>query len=106
MKPKLQRIAIAKACGLSVVSDGITHCLTPCHLDTGKFDPQGKGLTTVPDYLNDLNAMHEAIMSQSGEFRVRYRNILADLCGAQHFHNATAEQRSEAFLRTLELWTE
>ena len=60
----------------------------------------------LPDYLNDLNATHEAVMGQSGEFLIRYRNALADLAGGQHYHNATAPQRAEAFLRTLGLWEE
>ena len=58
----------------------------------------------IPDYLHDLNAMHEAVMSMSGEFKLGYREILADICGAMHYHNATAAQRAKAFLKTLNLW--
>lgn len=120
MTPEAQRIAIAEACGLPVVSDGITHYLTPCILGTGKFDPDGKSLTYVPDYLNDLNAIHEAEKLILAENHVGYcRAVLELVCpetkgvivglhagyGISILH-ATAAQRAEAFLRTLNLWTD
>jgi hypothetical protein len=58
----------------------------------------------LPDYFHDLNAVHEFIMAQSCEFLIRYRNTLADFCGSQHYHNATAAQRCEAIGKTLNLW--
>lgn len=56
----------------------------------------------VPDYLNDLNAIHEAVNSQSSEFRIRYAIQLEDIAGSMHYWNATAYQRAEAFLKTIE----
>lgn len=106
MTPEAQRIAIAKACGLTVISDGITHHLTPCILGTGKFDPAGKGLTQVPDYLNDLNAMHEAekvLFVRNDWSRCDYEQTLKAMTSSWCWH-ATAPQRAEAFLRTLNLW--
>ena len=53
----------------------------------------------MPDYLNDLNAMHEA------------EKVLNDhqwddyICQLGHAMGATAAQRAEAFLKTLNLWT-
>lgn len=115
-------IAIAKACGWT---------------DIGKYDPfrgispQWKGVTAydggkidppiwdIPDYCNDLNAMHEtemvlyekdrnpkkytqqlkiAICRQAG---VKKAQMDFDIC-----ITATARQRAEAFLRTLNLLTE
>ena len=55
-----------------------------------------------PDYLNDLNAMHEAekIMSYD-EFDEYYVQLSMKM--VRPFH-ATAAQRAEAFLKTLNLW--
>ena len=59
----------------------------------------------IPDYLDDLNAMHEAE-------KVLDFNQLRDMEDSVSFQfavypfHATASQRAEAFLRTLGLWTE
>jgi hypothetical protein len=75
----------------------------------------------LPDYPNDLNAMHEAVRSiavtNGHEFCMHLRSIVVRDCendplctldtGVVHdtyFYNATARQRAEAFLRTLNLW--
>jgi hypothetical protein len=80
MKPELQRIAIAEACGCTE--------------------------TPLPDYLNDLNAMHEAqkilTYAQGGEMTLWITRIHGDGYGPQLF--ATAAQRAEAFLRTIGKW--
>lgn len=67
--------------------------------------------TDLPNYLTDLNAMHEAekwLISKGGlptyEHFLRYNEIKDDnepWFGSIH---ATASQRAEAFLRTLNLW--
>jgi len=54
----------------------------------------------LPDYCNDLNAMHEAEKTLTYEQRYEY---------AKHFIDyeivfATARRRAEAFLKTLNLW--
>jgi hypothetical protein len=67
----------------------------------------------LPDYLNDLNAMHEAekVLSrgegyhQKGGFGL-YKTALAEVCDEQHPIDATAAQRAEAFLRTIGKWEE
>jgi len=63
----------------------------------------------LPDYLNDLNAMHEAIMAQPQEVRARINFTLAESFRPKKWIldqaiNATAAQRAEAFLKTLNLW--
>jgi len=72
------------------------------------------------DFCNDLNAMHEAIMSLEGPIRDHsFRRALAKSVGVIGFEdwehslvcldkltNATARQRAEAFLRTLGKWEE
>lgn len=106
MKPELQRIAIAEEQGWRCCHDsskyGLGVIAFPPNYD-GDLN-NTIGLQKIPDYLNDLNAMHEAVMAQSGEFRLRYRNALVEIAGSQHYHNATAAQRAEAFLKTLNLW--
>lgn len=68
----------------------------------------------LPDYLNDLNAMHEA-ESRLVDW-VCYRMNLSQIVGIGYapdldicddikaFVSATAEQRAEAFGKTLGLW--
>jgi hypothetical protein len=76
----------------------------------------------IPNYCNDLNAMHEAIMLlPSGVRENSFTSQLAMVCGFNahgsdawsELHqgrcaviNATARQRAEAFLRTLSKWEE
>ena len=78
--------------------------------------------TLVPDYCNDLNAIHEAILSLPFGLRDNtFALILANVCGFKahgveswsQLHagcfaviNATAAQRAEAFLKTIEKWKE
>jgi hypothetical protein len=106
MTPEQQRIAIAEACGLTIVSDGITHHLTPCGKKT-EHDPEGCLLKECPDYLNDLNAMHDAegaLNRESGYNENGGYGLY--LVALNHDVSAPAEERAEAFLRTLNLWTE
>lgn len=68
----------------------------------------------LPDYPSDLNAMHEAEKEfwneDKGDSSSLVGNYLAHLTKMKNgvpwlvFH-ATAAQRAEAFLRTLNLWT-
>ena len=99
--------AIAEACGWT----DIVH-----HPDFGLMgrDPSTHGLRTcVPYYASDLNAMHEAENTlytglnhqrywQGG--RVRFRTILSEITADPI--SATARQRAEAFLKTIEKWEE
>jgi hypothetical protein len=89
MKPHRQRIAIAKACGFkwSEYSDELGQLVA-------EF---------TPDYLNDLNAMHEAEKVLNNVQRERYRTELVySHAGGDVF--ATSAQRAEAFLRTIGKW--
>lgn len=72
-----------------------------------RFEPEQSWWISVPDYLSDLNAMHEAekvLMDKGGTF-IRYcvelERIAKDKESAMV---ATSTQRAEAFLRTLNLW--
>lgn len=62
--------------------------------------------------VNDLNAMREAINTRilnGNELEwTRYNEWLEKICGGYHWEaaNATARQRAEAVLRTLNKWKE
>ena len=98
-----QKIAIAEACGWKVhpkdkwvvIPPNSPHSVQP--------------LYTLPDYLNDLNAMHEAEKTLNPIQAAEYARILTSIAwqSAQPVFapmTATAAQRAEAFLRTIEKW--
>ena len=100
MKPEQQRIAIAEACGWYFMDDSWHY-------------PNGANAITTPDYLNDLNAMHEAVKSLPQNLKPRYFACLCavvsgaiSLNGYSEATEATAAQRAKAFLRTLDQWNE
>jgi len=65
-------------------------------------------MMSPPDYLNDLNAMHEAEEVLTGNVKDAYINYLVMHSisdGNSHVLFSTA-QRAEAFLRTLNLWVD
>jgi len=102
MTPEAQRIAIAEACGWN--REDSLFCRAQ-----GWRGPQGQWYSPLPpDYINDLDAMHEAekvILDNCGTW-TRYVTELkfqSAKNGIPHFH-LTAAQRAEAFLRTLNLW--
>jgi hypothetical protein len=103
MKPEQQRIAIAEACGI-VSRD-----------QWGPLYKTALGVVRVcPNYLNDLNAMHQAEMvlsrgehyNQTGGFGLYVQNLDLVRCGRKHLIEATAAERAEAFLRTVGKWEE
>jgi hypothetical protein len=94
MTPEAQQIAIAEACGWKP---------NPFQMDMrGQVFPQ-----SPPDYLNDLNAMHEAQKILSGQ---QVDAFVTTLClkvqPKPSLWDATAAQRAEAFLKALNLWKE
>ena len=106
MNPEQQRIAIAEACGLTNVAPMIVK----------NVKHQGDDITVgiwsddgwVPNYLNDLNAMHEAEKVLVRLQWVSYLRRLQTLCDESVTWpiHATASQRAEAFLRTIGKWEE
>ena len=96
MTPEQQRIAIAEACGKNVemYENGIEGFLQFCYN------------SKIPDYLNDLNAMNEAEKQLEAEDNHAYGCYCFELY--EKYGNTvslTAAQRAEAFLKTLNLWT-
>jgi hypothetical protein len=127
MRPEEQRIAIAEACGWKPDDDGAgintweaswvrtkLYGLRP----TFRADGTVASYTAdclVPDYLNDLNAMHEArkilTRDQQVEYAMHLGRIVTSHMPASRaawmdyaIANADASQHAEAFLKTLNLW--
>lgn len=101
MTPEQQQLAIAEACGRVQRADGF-------------WFPAGKyyGSAGIPDYLNDLNAMHDAEKVLTKKQLQTYLDILADAPRESMYQTwatsvfSTASQRAEAFLRTIGKWEE
>ena len=103
MNPEQQRVAIAEACGWKTDKRGF-----------GWLSPRGY-YASEPDYLNDLNAMHDAEQVLTDDQWPIYRDeirlvvlgpirMVSDWCKSDI--HATASQRAEAFLRTIGKWEE
>jgi hypothetical protein len=118
MSPEAQRIAIAEACGYSDVrmqeweSVDIESRSIAFGIELqGTLNGERK---FVPDYLNDLNAMHGAENTLTPAQCITYAEWLAcykcmavdqPITGPKSFMwGATAAQRAEAFLRTIGKW--
>ena len=101
MTPQEQRIAIAEACGWKNVAPQIVKNVKHEGDDTtvGIWSDSG----WVPDYLNDLNAIHEAekVLNTPTHMQKHawnnYKAMLEEATRGSSFH-ATAKQRSKAFL--------
>jgi len=109
MKSEQQRIAIAEACGWTNVAPLIVKNVKH------KGDDITVGISSdagwIPDYLNDLNAMHEAekVLFCDKWKWLAYVNNLNEMPSLQDEWlfasiHATAAQRAEAFLRTIGKW--
>ena len=108
MSPEKQRIAIAEACGWTSIDSAFVGYWP------GAEDPMD--YDTVPDYLNDLNAVHEAIRTLTEGQLVKFTKTLAMLVRRAHEErawtwsnemlvaSATAAEWSEAFLVALGKW--
>jgi hypothetical protein len=113
MNEHAQRVAIAKWVGWRPRDEGAGSWYMP--------PPDGGTVSwkLVPDYTRDLNAMHmaEAQLGSMNE-RLHYMDSLRTVVGlgddeVKHFAvevakliHATAAQRAEALLRTLNLWAD
>jgi hypothetical protein len=126
MSPEAQRIAIAEACGWSMCRPRASEFSTPwisglnpnpdeivevipCDGSPArKPNESDYGWETIPNYLTDLNAMHEAekaVLMKDVRLYIDYARQLEKICGGiMDSVFATAAQRAEAFLRTLGKW--
>ena len=111
MNPEKQRIAIALACGWKIhenPQDNSGHMYS-APVGTSPF----LGRHALPNYLEDLNAIHEVEKFISEKYRFLYETILHSLnlkyglgISVWETIHATAAQRAEAFLRTIDKWEE
>jgi hypothetical protein len=107
MSPEKQRIAIAEACGWRKAEPPNT----PVWWKNGEWV---SNVYDLPDYLNDLNAMHEAekvlTKDRHAEFVGWLSTIQFGFLTVEEYEwatiHATAAQRAEAFLRTIGKWEE
>ena len=76
MTVEQQRIKIAKACGWKH-TPGMWRMVGRIKRDYNWVNDEEK-LFDPPDYLNDLNAMHEAFMSQTQETRDKINHTLME----------------------------
>lgn len=102
MNPEAQRIAIAASVGI--------------HLHDGDHAPSGyMFVDDLPDYFNDLNAMHEAeSVLTFNQYHIMFIGLLqsitqrdwinGDKTAKQSAVHATAGQRAEAYLKTIGKW--
>ena len=130
MTPEAQRIAIAEACGWKRraefdYEEWPTSSLV-CRLKMYGKAGELKTADKLPDYLKDLNAMHEAEATLDNK-PVDVRSLYIDWLGLIHKSDpmgpqqhladykfecawamvrATAAQRAEAFLKAKGLWKE
>lgn len=105
MTDKQINAAIAEVCGWTEIQNTTDGCY-------GLKSPT-RGYIRIPDYCNDLNAMHEAekVLMQNGnwrmgEYEARLFHSVEEMNNVSLYFHATARQRAEAFLRTLGKWEE
>jgi len=138
MKPEQQRITIAEACGWTfekkprcnmLSKRPAWHIISPegkinCGIEIWHETRYGKesnyapfegelvnylNESGVPDYLNDLNAMHEAEKTLNDDELFKMSRFLqhitrSTLIGVAVM-TASAPKRAEAFLKTIDKWT-
>lgn len=108
MSPEEQRIAIAHACGW-------TDIRWTGNRYVGSTKEYGSP-QELPDFCDDLNAMHEAEKALDENQQLVYGSRLYEITGAYNQEtqrregwkeiHSTAAQRAEAFLKTMNLWKE
>jgi hypothetical protein len=105
LNAEAQQIAIAEACGWKPQHN--YYWLAP------KTDYPLISGGQLPDFLNDLNAMHKAekVLTHGQDVAYRLRHLPVVCEPSQPLNGnigkavtATSAQRAEAFLRTLNLW--
>ena len=102
--------AIAEACGWEEITDSVAPEEFQRRASGMLRDKHGNRtpLKQIPNYVHDLNAMHEAEMIFTPESKHwMYYALLDEMCGSSFKAiRATARQRAEAFLRVLGKWEE
>lgn len=113
MDEERQRIKIAEACGWTILEPEVHPAITyDWGLRPGFTHTEFRAI--VPDYLNDLNAMHDAEKTKFNEnYWFEWENVVARMSLPRGtlpltiwIARMTAAQHAEAFLKTLNLWEE
>ena len=113
MNPEAQRIAIAEACGWTEISDWGAGGINGKH-------PTEPWVEVIPDYLKDLNAMLDALITMSDDQWARYVKILSgetaeesllptyywQLEDVLDILQATNSTQAQAFLIAIDKWKE
>jgi hypothetical protein len=96
-------IAIAEACGWTDISQ-YTQAVDGWY----GYEPENGPHSQIPNFCNDLNAMHEAEKVLLSGYWMRYCECLTYLLGKSVYASvhASARDRAEAFLRTIGKWEE
>ncbi len=101
MSPEEQRIAITEACGWTETEAWLNGRRCFEHADSNA----GWDFDSLPDYLNDLNAIHEAEIQLEAEDNHAYGCYCSELYEKYgNMVSLTASQRCEAFLKTIGKW--
>lgn len=117
MNEQEQRIAIAEACGKTVIKcpfipnkvdhrDENVYFTTEAHSHFRQAYRHAALAKLLPDYLNDLNAMHDAESFLTPKQLRDYEWMLERMAGESPYVRSTAAQRAESFLKCLNLWKE
>ena len=107
LTPEEQRIKVAELCGWTDCQRIVQTCDAPRGIHP-QHAHKRIWHRVIPDYLNDLNAMHEAVCNQGIPFCISFYHSLLTVIG-HHDHMemeaviATAAQRAEAFVLAMEL---
>ena len=106
MSPEAQRIAIAEACGWTKCRLAIKGAGAPERGKSPYGVPPRRGYeVSLPNYTQDLNAMHEAEkVIMHADLLFEYGMHISTDHDYEHLLRATAAQRAEAFLRTIGKW--
>jgi len=113
MNPEQQRIKIAEACGLHVIDVPFIPSQTKAagcvFTDAARAEwrrcyPNSCGVQRIPDYLNDLNAMHAALKSQTQAFRAEFDRLLHAVAEEKHLlvTELGAKDWAECFISCLQ----
>ena len=116
MKPEQQQIAIAETCGYTQEEPWLNGRECWGHKDS----PSHVGFEEIPDYLNDCNAMTNALTTMTEDQWAHYVKILSgetkeesllpthywQLDDVLDIVKATTAAQAEAFLRTIGKWKE
>jgi len=113
LSPDEKRVKIAQACGYTETAK--SNSTYPRFYIPNSGRAKWVDFDNLPDYLNDLNAMHEAVASLTDHQRHAYAVILSGMLwlpahqrGWDDWRDtiavseATASQRADAFLLTIE----